>query len=364
MRMIKLTYFLLVAASMAAPTVTLDARSAPIADADIQILQQDLALVGAGQDDDISLHLLKTSSSAKLSCHLQTKTHISKSRVQFGFKPNELIYAMHACADHVAKHWTGQSAGLNGRVALLTRDGEQYKVMQTDASLHAPQLLFSSSVPIDAMAWKPDAKKLAYIIHQDNTWKVKVYDRLSQTHQQIFSSHDAINDVVWDGGAAQWMITMAHHDQFKLYGLRQQKALQVTFGEHMDIAPVITPKYTLFVSNAQGGVPMLHQLDAAGAIKPLAQSTQWASMPAWYQQSLYWVSAQAGEDAKLMHLDERSDQLALLAARPSIEAMAPTPYGPMIATQNHVEALDMQGQVTASLQLPVLAIASSWVYQL
>lgn len=362
--MIKLTYFLLLAASMAAPTVTLDARSAPIADSDVQILQRDLALLGANQDDDIRLHLLKAPSSAKLSCVLQSKEHVSKSQVQFGFKPNELVYAMHACADHVTKHWTGQSAGLNGRVALLTQEGDQYKVLQSDAYLHEPQLLFSSSTPIDAMAWKPDAKKLAYVVHQDNEWKVKVYDRLAKTHQQIFSSQDAINDVVWDGSAAQWMVTMAHHDQFKLYGLHQQKALQITYGDHMDIAPVVTPKYTLFVSNAQGEVPMLHQVDSAGALKPMPQSTQWASMPAWYKDSLYWVSAQAGGDAKLMRLDEHSDQLALLTVRPNIDAMALTPLGPMIATQNHVEALDMQGQVTASLQLPVLALASSWVYQL
>ncbi|MEE2769725.1 MAG: hypothetical protein VX835_01410 [Pseudomonadota bacterium] len=324
-----------------------------------QIIRSDLKSSKANYHAGKLQLLLKSKENwGYLQCRLRSETNDILIERTFKFNSNNAKWAAHGCSDMVLSGLTGKSGSFSGRVAWVTVKQGQYQVEQSDKNLTAPIPLFSSAKPIVSLAWTPDAKSIYYIKQlSKDSYDIKRFDRISNTHHLVHHSKTPLNDLVWDASKSQLIFTKSVHGMQKLFKIENDLAKQLTFGKSIDVAPTVSNGKIVFVSD-QNKTPMLFKYHSSGVKSYLPLEGDAMAMPMMYHHQLYWYDAKNGQ---IKVFDAIKKDTETFLSQSNVQALSPTPFGLLVAADNHLMLVNFDGEIIIRKPIQVNLLSSSWM---
>ena len=292
-----------------------------------------------------------------LQCRLRSGDNDILVERTFRFDQNNRLWAAHGCSDMVLQGLTGKPSNFSGRVAWVRQLNNEYIVEQTDRSLNTTNVMFTSPTPIISLAWTPDAKFLYYIKQNQSGYEIKRFNRNANTHHKVYQSKTPLNDLVWDASQSQLIFTKAMHGIQKLFILDHDQPRQLTFGKSIDVSPTVSNGKVVFVSD-QHQSPSLYRLHSGGNKEPLALEGEVMATPMMYHHQLYWYDASTGEVKVFDSVKKETD---VFLKQSNVNALSPTPFGLLIATNSEVLLVDFEGSVSVRKSLKVNILSTSWM---
>ena len=292
-----------------------------------------------------------------MQCRLRSENNDILVERTFKYEKSDASWAAHGCSDAVLQGLTGKPSLFSGRVSWVRVDNDDYIVEQADRNLENRSILFKSKAPIISLAWTPDAKSLYYIKHTSDAYDIKRYDRAFKTHHMVYHSKTPLNDLVWDASQSQLLFTKSVHGIQKLFYMDNDSPRQLTFGKSIDVSPTVSNGKVVFISD-QKKSPQLYKLTQNGIKSHLPLEGESMLMPMMYHHQLYWYDA---IEHIIMVFDSTKQETKMFLNQSNVRAIAPTPYGLLVATSSQVMLVDFEGDVSDRKNIQVNVLSTSWM---
>lgn len=188
----------------------------------------------------------------------------------FAFTRAQTRLIAHKIADAIYEMLLHEPGVFATRLSYVSRVGNQYQLLISDADGANPQTALSSSEPIISPAWSPDGRKVAYVSFEQRKPIVYVHDL--PTGQRTIGSNVKGNNSApnWSADGKFLAVALSRDGNTQIYKMvlngRNEggNPQRMTKGSSIDTEPQFSAdgKWIYFTSD-RGGAPQIYRMSAA-----------------------------------------------------------------------------------------------------
>jgi TolB protein len=210
-------------------------------------------------------------------------------------RPEEMRLAAHVIADAIYEKLIGEKSVFATRIAYVTKQGSDFRLLVADSDGENAQLAFESREPIISPAWSRSGAHLAYVSFHEGRPVIYAHEVARGGRPSVVADFRGSNSApAWSANGRQIIATLSRDGGSQIYavdfpGGREPRRL--TQSNSIDTEPCCSPdgQWIYFVSDRRGRSPQIYRMPAAGGVVELVTKT-----------GSYNISPAISPDSKLM----------------------------------------------------------------
>lgn len=217
------------------------------------------------------------------------------ARSNYEERPEEMRLAAHVIADAIYEKLIGEKSVFATRIAYVTKQGSDFRLLVADSDGENAQLAFESPEPIISPAWSRSGAHLAYVSFHEGRPVIYAHAVARGGRPSVVADFRGSNSApAWSANGRQIIATLSRDGGSQIYavdfpGGREPRRL--TQSNSIDTEPCCSPdgQWIYFVSDRRGRSPQIYRMPAAGGVVELVTKT-----------GSYNISPTISPDSKLM----------------------------------------------------------------
>lgn len=187
--------------------------------------------------------------------------------MQYVVPQRQMRNVAHKIADYLYERLTGDKGVFSTRIAYVTKQGSQHRLMIADADGEGSVAAFTSSEPIISPSWAPGGSQVAYVSFESRKPVIYSHDIFSRQRRMLANFRGSNSAPSWSPDGSQLVATLSLSGNSQIYAMASggSSPRRLTNSGSIDTEPVFSAdgRSIYFVSD-RAGSPQIYRMDAQG----------------------------------------------------------------------------------------------------
>lgn len=180
---------------------------------------------------------------------------------------HQLRHVAHRIADYLYEKLTGDKGVFSTRIAYVTKQGAQHRLMIADADGEGAVAAYTSAEPIISPSWAPGGTQVAYVSFESRKPVIYSHDIFSRQRRMLANFRGSNSAPSWSPDGRQLVATLSLSGNSQVYAMDVGASTprRLTNTTSIDTEPVYSAdgRSIYFVSD-RAGSPQIYRMDAQG----------------------------------------------------------------------------------------------------
>ena len=266
-------------------------------------------------------------------------------------RPDDMRLAAHVIADTIYQKLIGEKSVFATRIAYVTKQGSDFRLLVADSDGENAQLAFQSRDPIISPAWSRSGAHLAYVSFHEGRPIIYAHEVARGGRPSVVADFRGSNSApAWSANGRQIIATLSRDGGSQIYavdfpGGREPRRL--TQSTSIDTEPCCSPdgQWIYFVSARRGRSPQIYRMPlggGGGAAELMTKNGSYNISPAISPDSklMAYISLVAG-GYRLHLMDLSTGQSTALTETSADEGPSFAPNGRLILYETRVQGREL-----------------------